>query len=314
MQLIGLLLPDTFEVCSFTPFSVFEAANAVLDAPAYKLRVLSENGGAITGSFGVEVITHRFDTDDYDTLLVAGAPSVSSTTPHLRALLQTVAAKAGRVASIRLGAFALAEAGLLSGRRATTHWAHADELQSRFPDIRVDADCIFTEDGSIWTAAGMNAGVDLALRLIERDFGHDCVQQVASRLMVQTVRGGGQSQHSASLDLSAKSDRVEMALDHARRNLRMKLTVEELADAARLSPRQFSRIFSAQTGCSPARAVEKLRLEAAGILIRQGRLPFEIIAGETGFGDCERMRRAFTRGVGHPPRAIRQMAQVERLA
>jgi transcriptional regulator GlxA family with amidase domain len=313
MQLIGLFLPENFEVCSFTPFAVFEAANAVLDQPAYRLRVLSEYGGSLTGAFGVEVITCPFRAEDYDTLVVAGAPSVTSTSAHFRAVLQSVAQTAGRVASIRLGTFALAEAGLLKGRRATTHWAHADELQSRFPETQVDADCIFTEDGPFWTAAGMNAGVDLALRLIERDFGGACVQLVAARLMVQNLRAGGQSQHSASLGLRVKSDRIEMALEYARRNLRMKLTVEDLADAARLSPRQFSRLFNAQTGCSPARAVERLRLEAAAILIRQGRLPFETIAGETGFGDGERMRRAFTRGMGQPPRAVRRTAQEARI-
>jgi len=314
MPLIGLLLPYGFEVCSLTPVAVFEAANAELGEPFYDVRVLSDRGGRIAGSFGVAIATQALGGEAYDTLLVAGAPDVVSTTPLAQARLRMVAARSGRVASLRLGAFALAEAGLLDGRRATTHATHAHALQQRFPAIRVDADCLFTQEDPVWTSAGMTAGVDLALHLIERDVGRDCVQRVAARLMIPMLRSGAHPQHSAALDLQATSDRVATALEFARNNLRRKLTVEDLAEVARLSPRQFSRIFRNQTGCSPARAIEKLRLEAACVLIRQGRLPFETIAGETGFGDEERMRRAFTRDVGQAPRAIRRMAQMARAA
>jgi transcriptional regulator GlxA family with amidase domain len=210
-----------------------------------------------------------------------------------------------RIASICIGAFTLAQAGLLDGRRATTHWLYGRELQSRFPKIRVEIDRIFIADGPVWTSAGMTAGIDLALGLVERDVGPEAARVVAKALVVHHRRAGGQSQHSALLELDAKSDRVQEALVFARRNLHEPLSVERLAEAARLSPRQFSRVFRIETGQSPARAIENLRLEAARLALEQGRRPIEAIAKETGFGDRERMRRAFLRAFGQTPQAVR---------
>ena len=210
-----------------------------------------------------------------------------------------------RIASICTGAFALGEAGLLDGRRATTHWLFAKELQRRFPKASVEVDRIFIADGQVWTSAGMTAGLDMALGLVERDVGPEKAREAARTLVLHHRRAGGQSQHSTLLDLDAKSDRVQNALQYARRNLGRPLSVEELADAACLSPRQFSRVFRAETGLSPAKAIENLRLEAARLMLEQGRLPIETIAIETGFGDRERMRRSFVRTFGQTPRAIR---------
>jgi transcriptional regulator GlxA family with amidase domain len=219
-----------------------------------------------------------------------------------------------RIASTCTGAFVLAEAGLLDGRRATTHWHRARELQARFPKVRVEEDRIFIIDGPVWTSAGMTAGIDLALAMIEKDFGADVARAVARQLVVYHRRAGGQSQFSALLELQPKSDRIQRALAYAKRNLATPLTVRQLAEAAHLSPRQFSRAFHAETGQSPAKAVENLRLEAARLMMEQSRHPIEVIARQTGFADRDRMRRAFLRAFGQPPQVIRRNARAEAAA
>jgi transcriptional regulator GlxA family with amidase domain len=241
----------------------------------------------------------------YDTLLVGAATAVVPPTLRTIDFLRDAVESARRVASICIGAFTLAEAGLLDGRRATTHWAFAQELQERFPKVKVEMDRIFVSDGPVWTSAGMSAGIDLALGLIERDMGKDIARATARTMVLYHRRAGGQSQHSPMLELDAKSDRVQMALSYARKNLREALTVEKLAEAANLSPRQFSRVFRAETGQSPAKAIENLRLEVARFMLEQGRLSVEEIARETGFGDRERMRRSFVRTFGQTPQNVR---------
>ena len=220
-------------------------------------------------------------------------------------LLDRFAARARRVAGLCTGAFVLADAGLLDGRRATTHWYWADALQQRRPQAQVEADRIYIADGPVWTSAGMTAEIDLALALVEKDLGTKVARAVAHRLVMHQRRSGGQSQHSEMLRLAPKSDRIQLALEHARRNLAQPLSVEELAQAAKLSPRQFSRVFTAETGQSPAKAVERLRLEAARLMIEGSRHPLEVVARETGFRDRRHMREAFLRGFGMPPQAVR---------
>jgi transcriptional regulator GlxA family with amidase domain len=210
------------------------------------------------------------------------------------------------VAGICTGGFVLAEAGLLDGRRATTHWYYARDLQQRFPEVRVEDDRIYIVDGPVWTSAGMTAGLDLALAMVERDLGAEAARSVAHKLVMHQRRSGGQSQHSEMLALAPKSDRIQNALDYARRNLSSALTVEQLAEAVHLSPRQFSRVFTAETGQSPARAVEGLRLEAARLMIEQSTHSLDVIARETGFRDRRHMREAFVRGFGVPPQAVRR--------
>ena len=293
---------------SFAPIAAFEAANLVAGERFYDLRILSEPGEPLTNSLGWTMNTERLGESQLDTLLVGSGPDLASPSPRVIAYLREAVSTTRRVASICIGAFTLAEAGILDGRRATTHWSYAHELGKRFPKITVEMDRIFVADGPVWTSAGMTAGIDLALGLVERDLGEQATQRTAKVLVVHHRRAGGQSQHSAMLQLHAKSDRVQIALAYAKQNLREPLTVELLADAARLSPRQFSRVFRVETGLSPAKAIENLRLEAARFMLEQGRLPIEEIARETGFGDRERMRRSFIRTFGFTPQALRNAA------
>jgi transcriptional regulator GlxA family with amidase domain len=246
--------------------------------------------------------------------MVGGSAVAGSLTPGVIKFLRQALARSRRIASTCTGAFVLAEAGLLDGRRATTHWHRARELQARFPKVKVEEDRIFIIDGPVWTSAGMTAGIDLALAMIEKDFGADVARAVARQLVVYHRRAGGQSQFSALLELEPTSDRIQRALAYAKRNLATPLTVRQLAEAAHLSPRQFSRAFHAETGQSPAKAVENLRLEAARLMMEQSRHPIEVIARQTGFADRDRMRRAFLRAFGQPPQAIRRNARAEAAA
>jgi len=224
--------------------------------------------------------------------------------------LRAAAPATRRIGAICTGAFVLAEAGLLRGRRATTHWMSARELARRFPDTLVDDDRIFVADQGIWTSAGMTAGLDLALAMVEEDLGRELARSVARAMVLYHRRSGGQSQHSALLELEPKSDRIQSALTYAKSNLKNALTLDELAEAARLSSRQFSRAFREETGQTPAKAVERLRVEAARLMLEEGRHTVETVAYEIGFGDRERMRRAFLRNFGLPPQAVRRTAQL----
>jgi transcriptional regulator GlxA family with amidase domain len=219
-----------------------------------------------------------------------------------------------RVTATCTGAFVLAAAGLLEGKRATTHWQYAPALRQRYPRVRVEEDRIFIQDGLIWTSAGMTAVIDLALALVEEDLGRDVSRAVARQLVVYHRRPGGQSQHSTLLELEPKSDRVQSALSFAKRHLREDLSVERLATVAHLSPRQFSRVFRMETGKSPAKAVEQLRIEAARLMLEDGRHSLEDVVRETGFQNRERLRRACLRGLGQPPQAIRRSAWLQRTA
>jgi transcriptional regulator GlxA family with amidase domain len=248
------------------------------------------------------------------TWIVAGVndPVASPATAAVLRSLRRAGAQARRIAAICTGAFVLAQAGLLDGRRATTHWAFAQELRKRYPRVQVEEDRIYVIDGSVWTSAGMTAGLDLALAMVEKDLGADVARSVAHKLVMHQRRSGGQTQHSEMLELSPKSDRVQDALNYARKNLGRSLSVDDMAEAVNLSPRQFSRVFTMETGTSPAKAVEGLRLEAARLMIEQGRHPLEIIARETGFRDRRHMREAFVRGFGVPPQAVRRDARQPR--
>ena len=311
MITVGFVVSPRFQMMSLAALSAFELANAAAGETLYDIEVLSEPGGPIANSLGIRMETRPIGEGPYDTLVVTGAlepePSTIVMQNYLRNALQT----SRRVAAICTGAFSLAEAGLLDGRRATTHWVYARRLQGEYPKVRMEEDRIFIIDGPVWTSAGMSAGVDLALGMIEKDFGTELARSVARKLVLYHRRAGGQSQHSALLEMDAKSDRIQTALDYAKRNLRSPLSVEQLAEAAHLSPRQFSRAFRAETGLSPAKAVEHLRLEAARLMMEQSRHPIDVVAAETGFADRERMRRAFLRAFGQPPQAIRRAAREE---
>lgn len=310
MLTIGFVLPPGFQIMGLAAASAFELANVAAGEPLYGIRLLSESGGAIPDSFGSSVDTRPLSRNKVDTLIVTGLLRPTPSSPDLIRQVRKASDSTRRTASVCTGAFILGETGLLDGRRVTTHWFHARNLQKQFPNAHVEEDRIFIVDGPIWTSAGMSASVDLALGMIEKDFGADISRHVAQNLVVYHRRGGGQSQHSALLELDAKSDRIQNALAYARQNLRAPLSVEELAEAAHLSPRQFSRAFRAETGQSPAKAVEHLRLEAARVMVEQSRHSMDEVATETGFADTERMRRAFLRAFGQPPQVLRRNARL----
>ncbi len=305
---IGLVLCPGFQPVCFGAVAAFDVANKQAGKTLYDLRVLSEEGGLVAATSGMQVMTDAFGEDAYDTLIVAAGLEIPMSSPGLVRLVREAARDARRVAAICLGSFVLGDAGLLNGRRATTHWRYAQAMQDRFPSCRVDMDKIFISDGPIWTSAGMSAGTDLVVGMIERDHGSDLARSVAKGMVMYHRRSGGQSQHSALLDLSANEDRIQRALNYARQNLSESLTIEDLADAASLSPRQFTRLFRSETGTTPAKAVEGLRVEAARLMLEQSRLPIEVIAREVGFANRERMRLAFARVHGEVPRAIRNDA------
>jgi transcriptional regulator GlxA family with amidase domain len=314
MQRIGFIVSTGFQVMDFAAVSVFEFANLLLGGTLYDLQLLSEAEGLVRSSVGVVVETQELGDAGFDTLIVFGDTAITPSTSGLLAFLRGALPTSRRVGSICTGAFVLAEAGLLDGRRATTHWFQARAFQARFPEVRVEEDRIFIIDGPIWTSAGMSAGIDLALAMVEKDLGTEVARFVAKKLVVYHRRAGGQSQYSALLELEPKSDRIQSALDYAKRNLQTPLSVEQLAAAAHLSPRQFSRAFLAETGQSPAKAVENPRVEAARLMMEQGRHSIDVIVRETGFSDRDRMRRAFLRAFGQPPQAIRRNARAEATA
>jgi transcriptional regulator GlxA family with amidase domain len=310
MHRIGFVIFPGAQILSTAPISVFEMANVTSGKPFYDIRILSENGGPVRTSVGITVETEAFEEPDFDTLLIGAGTEIEQATPKLLDFIGKGLVVSRRIAAPCTGAFMLAQAGILDGRRATTHWGYARELQARFPKVKVEEDRIFIVDGPVWTSAGMSAGIDLALAMVEKDLGIEIARAVAKKMVVYHRRAGGQSQFSMLLELEPKSDRIQSALSYARRNLQTVLSVEQLAEVANLSPRQFSRAFRAETGQSPAKAVENLRVEAARLLMEQGQLPIDIVARETGFADRERMRRAFLRAFGQPPQAIRRAARV----
>jgi transcriptional regulator GlxA family with amidase domain len=312
MHTIGFVVFPNFYLMGFAAVTAFELANVVLGEPAYEVTLLSEEGGLVVSSAGIRVETQPFSDAAFDTVMLGSGVEIDIVSAALTAFVRRALKSSRRIAAPCKGAFILAEAGVLDGRRATTHWRFAHDLQRRFPTIAVEEDQIFIVDGPIWTSAGMTATIDMALAMIERDHGDDVSRTVARKIVVYHRRAGGQSKFSTLLDLEPKSDRIQKAIDHANANLRSALTVEELAEVAGLSPRQFSRAFSAETGQPPAKAVEHLRVEAARLLLEKGRLSLDVIADEVGFSDRERMRRAFLRTIGQPPQAIRRFGRETR--
>lgn len=315
MHRIAYVLPQGFQVMALATQAVFELANVVAGQPFYAVETYALDG-TVRSSSGVALQARPLNAgSSADTWLVAGsiAPAQAPTAEDaaLSAVLARIARRARRMAGLCTGAFVLADAGLLDGRRATTHWYWAQALQRRRPLVQVEADRIYVADGPVWTSAGMTAEIDLALALVEQDLGTKLARSVAHHLVMHQRRAGGQSQHSEMLRLAPKSDRIQQALEHARRHLAQPLSVEALAQAANLSPRQFSRVFTAETGQSPAKAIEGLRLEAARLMIESSRHPLEVVARETGFRDRRHLREAFVRGFGMPPQAVRRGARAE---
>jgi transcriptional regulator GlxA family with amidase domain len=290
------------------PITVFEIAGRYRPG-SYGLGVLAPGGGEVASSSGVRLATEPLDAGPFDTVMISGGDG----TRAMKALGEIVAwlrrTEIRRPTSVCSGAYVLAEAGLLDGRRATTHWSRTDDFARRYPKVKLDADRIFIRDGEVWTSAGITAGIDLALALVEEDLGADVARRVAQQLVVHQRRPGGQSQFSALVDLGGRSGRFAQLMDWMRANLATALTVERLAAEAAMSPRNFARAFAAETGTTPAKAVERLRLEAARTAVETGHAPIDRVAADAGFGDPERMRRAFLRAFGQPPQALRRAAR-----
>jgi transcriptional regulator GlxA family with amidase domain len=287
------------------PIAAFEIASRFVPG-AYTIRVAAVKSGICASSSGIGMPVETLSGQrNVDTLIISGGNGTGDAMrdEKLAAAIKRMAPRVRRVASVCSGAFILAQTGILDGKRATTHWRRAPQLKKMFPAIEIEADAIYIKQGKVWTSAGVSAGIDLALALITEDLGADVSAEVAREMVVYAKRPGGQAQHSALLDLeSARFDELNAWM---RNHLGEDLSVERLAKQAAMSPRNFARAYSADTGTTPAKAVERMRAWAArGALERGGAI--QEIALRVGFGDPERMRRAFVRLYGAPPAALRR--------
>jgi transcriptional regulator GlxA family with amidase domain len=295
------------------PIAAFEIAERYRPG-SYALRVVASEAGFVKSSAGVSMQAVPFGRSvKVDTLVVAGGDGSRSALSCLRTrrFIQSCGAKARRTSSVCSGAYLLAAAGILDGKCATTHWSRSIDFSRRFPRVHLKPDRIFIKDGRIWTSAGITAGIDLSLALIEEDLGEAIARRTAQQLVVYFRRPGGQSQFSALLEMERANGRFAALLDYVRSNLGKRLTVAGLADQACMSSRHFSRAFHAETGVSPAKAIEQLRAEAArGALSGTGR-SVQDIARAHGFGNAERMRRTFLRLFGVTPSAVKHQGRTD---
>lgn len=275
----------------------------------YQIKIASVDGRDVTTSIGVRLgVTDAIESvESADTVLVAGSDNIPAwpVDPALVEAVRSVAGRTRRLGSICTGSFILAQAGLLSGRRATTHWQNIRSLARAFPDVTVEPDAIFVRDGDIYTSAGISAGIDLALALVEQDHGTDLVRDVARWLVVYLKRAGGQSQFSALIEANpppqsalrvvTEAIAADPGADHSVRNL---------AARASLSTRQLTRLFRSELGTTPADYVEMVRIDVARAALDAGRTVTDA-AHLAGFGSTETLRRAFVERLGVPPKAYR---------
>jgi transcriptional regulator GlxA family with amidase domain len=316
MRTVLMVLFDQVQSLDVTgPLEVFTGANAWQASrggtPAYAIRTASLGGRAVRTSSGLR-LTPDGDLRDprarhEDLLIVPGGEGSRRPDPELTAWLRAHGGQAGRLVSVCTGAFLLAEAGLLAGRRVTTHWAYCGALAARYPEVTVEPDPIFIRDGNVATSAGVTAGIDLALALAEEDLGREAALDIARHLVVFLRRPGNQAQFSAQLAGQMASreplrDVQRWIADHPAADL----SVETLARAASLSPRQFARAFAAEVGMSPGRYVDQVRLEAARRRLEDTADGVEQTARSCGYGTPEAMRRAFVRVLGVSPGEYRR--------
>jgi transcriptional regulator GlxA family with amidase domain len=313
--MIGVLIFPDFQLLDAAgPISAFEIAARVSDK-APDIRVVAVTPGPVRSSSGVEMMARGFKPSGaITTLIVAGGegsrgPAIC---PKTLAFVRAIARRGVRVASVCSGAYILAEAGLLDGRRATTHWQRTRHFLKAYPKVKLEPDQIFVRDGNIWSSAGITAGIDLSLAMIAEDYGDDIAQQTARQLVLYHRRSGGQSQFSSLLELKAPAGRFGVLLAWAREHLDAPLTVEDMAEQAGMSSRHFTRAFIAETGTTPSKAVERLRIEVARQRVQSSSEAIERVAESTGFRDPERMRRAFIRAFGQPPQSLRRAARADR--
>ncbi len=310
--MIGVLVFPQFQLLDAAgPVSVFEIA-ARFAGQSPSIKVLAVTPGPVRSSSGVEMLARGLKPyGAITTLLVAGGEGVEAAARCDKTLdfVRTMARRGIRLASVCSGAYILAEAGLLDGRRATTHWRRTRHFLITYPEVKLEPDRIFVRDGNIWSSAGITAGIDLALAMVTEDFGDEIAQKTARQLVLYNRRSGGQSQFSSLLELKAPNGRFGPLLSWAREHLDAPLTVENLAEQAGMSSRHFTRAFIAETGTTPSKAVERLRIEVARERVQSSGEAIEQVAQLTGFRDPERMRRAFIRAFGQPPQSLRRAAR-----
>ncbi len=294
------------------PIEVFDVATRHGITPPYKVEIVGPTAAPIVTSSGITLTPARGLSDGrspVDTFIVAGGTGVTPLIEdrQLITAVQRTARRARRVASVCTGAFVLAEAGLLDGRRVTTHWSACRRLARSYPELTVDADPIFVRDGDVYTSAGVTAGIDLCLALVEEDHGRDLALAVARQLVVFLKRPGGQAQFSSHLSTQlAERDVLAEVQGWIADHLDDDLSVARLADRAAMSPRHFARLFRAETGVTPARFVEHARVEQARRRLEDSSVGIEEIAHDCGFGTPETMRRAFLRSLWVGPAEYRQ--------
>jgi transcriptional regulator GlxA family with amidase domain len=314
VRVIEVLAYPSVQLLDVTgPLQVFATANDLVTEAGgmrpYALQVVAQGGQGVTASAGLELATAPLPAAEatLDTLMIAGGPGVEAAAadPALLDWIRQRARQARRVASVCTGAFLLAASGVLDGRRAATHWSCCADLARRFPAVHVESDPIFVRDGPIWTSAGVTAGIDLALALVEEDLGRSVALGVARYLVVFLKRPGGQAQFSTALSLQTAEDKFGALHDWINTHLADDMSLPVLAGQAGMSERSFNRHYVAATGLTPARAIERLRVEAARRLLSESRLPVKRISQRCGFGSEETMRRSFLRLLAATPQEYR---------
>jgi transcriptional regulator GlxA family with amidase domain len=303
-RLLAMAGGDTGQLGSFVPLYSVEVAVP----PAQERAGVPSTTCGVPLAAGRSLAELRADRRALDTLILGGGEGARSLAeePELRATVRALAGRARRVASVCTGAFVLAATGLLDGKPTATHWRWCDRLAASYPRVRVEPEPIFTRDGDLWTSAGVTAGIDLALALVEEDHGHALALAIARELVMFLRRPGGQGQFSAALAAQATpSTSLRDLVAYIADNLHLPLTVDTLAARAGLSPRQFARIFARELGVSPGRMVDRMRVEAARRRLEYGPEGLAAVAAACGFGTEETMRRAFLRCLGTPPGAYR---------
>lgn len=310
MRISVLAFPGYQALDVIGPLEVFAEANRQLGRAVYQMEVVSTVPGPLVGLLGVGIVPNRTIADpsiEVDTLLIAGGDKMQThtvTADEKRWILETTRG-ARRYGSICTGTFIMAQTGLLAGKRVTTHWARASELAAKYPDMTLDADAIFICDGPVCTSAGVTAGLDLALALVEEDCGRNVALDTARELVLYLKRSGGQSQFSAHLSAQMSSvPAIEAVQGFVADNLKADLSVEALAKRTGMSPRNFSRVFRKESGITPKEFVERARVDAARRLIADD-MPLQRVASEAGFGTIANLRRAFSRKLLTTPSVYR---------
>jgi transcriptional regulator GlxA family with amidase domain len=310
--MIGILIFPDFQLLDAAgPISVFEIAQRISSMPP-SIRTLAVTPGAVRSSSGVEMVARGLGSSRaITTLIVAGGQGVRAAARCETTLdfVRATERRGVRIASVCSGAYILAESGILDGRRATTHWQRTQQFLKTYPKIKLEPDRIFVRDGNIWSSAGITAGIDLSLAMVAEDFGEEVARKTARQLVLHERRAGGQSQFSSLLELKAPAGRFAPLLSWAREHLDTRLCVDDMAERAGMSARHFTRAFIAETGVTPSKAVERLRIEAARQRVQSSSEAIERVAQSTGFRDPERMRRAFIRAFGQPPQSLRRAAR-----